>query len=94
MHLYAVEMKVCATAYIKANNRAEALDIARTLADESPNLLDHEGNIEFSSEQFDSPALPDVSLSPAMTIHGPWTRNRSIDLIERNIDAANDDDGN
>lgn len=72
MPLYQVEMQVCATAYIKAKNAVEAREIADGLKYSSPSILDSGGDVEVCGRQFDDPDLPDVSLSPAMTIHGVW----------------------
>lgn len=72
MNLYSIEMKLCATAYIKANTPAEALAKAQALKDLSPILEAGEGDVEISGRQFDDPELPGVSFSPAMNIHGPF----------------------
>lgn len=72
MPLYQIEVQVCATAYIKAKNAVEAREIADGLKDRSPGILDSGGDVEVSGRSFSDPALPKVSLSPAMTIHGPW----------------------
>jgi hypothetical protein len=82
--LYAVDLKLCATAYIKARNSAEAMSIAKSLANQSPSLLDSEGDIPVSGLQYRDPALPDVSLSPAMTIHGVW-EGGTFELMEHGI---------
>lgn len=71
-NIYSVDMKVYATAYIKADSEAEALEIARTLrmdAWELPNGPISE-DVEVTGEQF-SDDMPEISLSPAVTCHGP-----------------------
>lgn len=72
MKLYQVEMKLCATAYIKASSKQEALAKAQALKDLSPTILDHYADVPVSGLDFDNPDLPEISLSPAMCIHGPW----------------------
>lgn len=67
LKVFSVEVKIYATAYIKARSAKQALEIARGLEQEA---LHVEGEM-ISSETFDSPELPDISLSPVMTIHGP-----------------------
>ena len=73
--VYSVDVKICATAYIKAKSAAEARTKALALKDKCLDVEDGvEGNseIEISNLRFDDPALPNVSLSPAMTCHGIW----------------------
>lgn len=72
MPIYSIEMKVRATAYIKASSEAEALRKARELEGKMPIILNSEGEVEISGLSYNDPALPEVSLSPAMTIHEPW----------------------
>ena len=81
MPLYSIDVKLYATAYIRARSADEALKIARGLKDSSPAILDHEGDVLVSGARFSDPELPDVSLSPAMTIHGP-DRGARPDLAE------------
>lgn len=72
MRLYSIDVKVYATAYIKADNEKAALEIARYLKNdtfECGNPLDSE--VPVVGLDFDDPDLPEVSLSPVMTIHGP-----------------------
>jgi hypothetical protein len=80
MKIYRLDMKVCATAYIKANSSKEARTIARGLKLKSltiaePNGRHHQGDVEISGLDFDSPMLPMVSFSPAMTIRGPYSKS-------------------
>ncbi len=70
--VYSVEMMVCATAYIKASSPAEALAKARALDGSCPAILDSGGDVPVSGLQLTDPKLPDVSLSPMMTIHSTW----------------------
>jgi hypothetical protein len=76
MPLYRVEVQIGATAYIKAKDVKEATKKAKTLKDNAIYVeTAHDGDVsdvEISGLQFDNPDLPDISLSPAMTIHGMW----------------------
>jgi len=77
--VYSVDVKIYATAYIRADSEDEARKIAAALKLGSLELRteDYAGessdgtDIAISGAQFDSDALPDLSLSPAMTIYGP-----------------------
>jgi hypothetical protein len=75
MTLYRVEVQIGATAYIKAETLEAAMKIANEMKDDSiylPDDLGLCGDVEITGMQFDNPDLPDVSLSPAMTVLGPW----------------------
>ncbi len=72
MPIYQIDMQLCATAYIRAENAVEARKIAEAMKDSSPDILDSGGDVPISGLAFDDPDLPDGSLSPAMTIHGVW----------------------
>ena len=71
MKLFSIDVQVWATAYVKAETAKEAFEIAKGLKWSSPIILDSEGDVEVSGLPYDDEDLPDVSLSPAMTIHGP-----------------------
>ena len=66
--LYSVDVKVYATAYIRASSAEEANKIARDMFEHDEIRLDHE---MVSDAPFDSPELHDVSLSPVATIGVP-----------------------
>lgn len=69
MTIYSIDLKVAATAYVRANSKEEAI---KALKDEigkhGTDIID----FETSERKFDDPELPDISLSPAMTVWGPW----------------------
>lgn len=71
MNVYSVELLICATAYVKANSKEEAMRKVRKLAGQSPRIEDSGGDVPISGFQYADPRLPEVSLSPAMTIHEP-----------------------
>jgi hypothetical protein len=86
MNLYSINVRIYATAYIKADSEREARRIARELKGDVLQLReDEDAELPISDRQYDDPDLPDVSLSPAMTIHG-IDRGEPIELSEENID--------
>lgn len=72
MKLYSIDVRIYGTAYIKAESAEKALEIAKKMKHQALEVTDAgESDIEISGLRFDNPNLPDVSLSPAMSIHGP-----------------------
>ena len=71
MKLYSIDVKIYGTAYIKADSPEHALEIAENLKNECIYTDTSFEGVEISGAKFDDPDLPEVSLSPAMTIHGP-----------------------
>lgn len=73
MQVYSIDLKIYATAYI----RAKSPEAARKRAKQLQGLAALElppgdyGALPVSGLTYDNPRLPDVSLSPAMSIHGP-----------------------
>lgn len=78
MPIYSIDLKVAATAYVRANSKQEAIDALR---DEIGNFCDLD-DFEISDLAFNNPELPDISLSPAMTVHGPWGHWANMDEAE------------
>lgn len=71
---YAIELKLCATAYIKAESKAEAISMLRTAIDER-----HGSDYgDFEIDDFDA----DITLSPAMTVWGPWGEWNEMESAE------------
>ncbi len=69
--LYSICVRVYATAYIKASSHAEARSKARKLFNTVLELPPGKhGEVEISGKAFTDPDLPDISLSPAMTVYG------------------------
>lgn len=73
MNLYSIELKVCATAYIKANSQGEAMAIANKLARRSIITNGDGADVPISEHDYLDPSMPEVSVSPAMTITGVWS---------------------
>lgn len=68
--VFALDLKVSATVYVKAKTKEQAI---QALKDELPqNGWAEIADFESSAASFQSPELPEISISPAMTIHGPW----------------------
>lgn len=71
MPLYSIEINIVATAYIKADTVQQAMKIAKDMKNCTPALDSDGGDFPISGRDFSDPDLPEVSISPAMTIHGP-----------------------
>jgi hypothetical protein len=74
MKVFRIDVKFYATAYIKADSAEEALVIAKTMKGDCltvPEGEHLESDIVVSGAQYDSPGLPDESISPILTCHGP-----------------------
>lgn len=78
--LFPVDVRVAATMYVRAETEAAALAIARGYSSDSIEVGetaggdagDFEKMLPVTSLPFDHPDIPDVSLSPAMTIIAPF----------------------
>lgn len=66
--LYRIDVILYATAYIKASSAKEARAIAREKLEGNAMTISEEDTGFISNEPYDSEDLPDVSLSPAVTI--------------------------
>lgn len=69
MAVFHIDIRVAATAYIVADTPEEARKKAESLNGFG---LIVAGESILSAEPFDSPDLPELSLSPAMTIVAPY----------------------
>ena len=88
MNLYSIDIKIVATAYIKAESEKEALEIAKENFDSncSAELPKGEGNyVTVSDKLFDSPDLEDVSISPEISFCGPWDARGRMELVKENL---------
>jgi hypothetical protein len=84
MNLYAIDVQIAGTAYIKAKSKVEAKRKLAIMQD-APLEIHAEGASGWvSSAMFRDPALPEVSLSPAMTIHGKFP-GAGVELRETNL---------
>lgn len=86
MNLYTIELKICATAYIKAGNADEALTMAKDLVGDGIELTpDEYAELPISGKRFDDEDLPEISLSPAMTIDSLWNPEGDVTLSEEDL---------
>jgi hypothetical protein len=75
MPIYSQDIRLCATAYVRAESAEEA---ARLISEhfgegETAELPTGQGlYVDVSGARFDVPSLPDVSISPAVSFYGPW----------------------
>lgn len=79
--LYSMEINLCATVYVKASSEEEAVEKIKKLKYSSPAIPDSGGDVAISGLSYDHPDLPEVSLSPAMTIHDP-AQDAVLELVE------------
>jgi hypothetical protein len=70
--LFRVDVQIAGTAYVKAKSQREAEEKLKVQLTQATLMVadDAESDVPISGLRFDDPDLPDVSLSPAMTIHG------------------------
>lgn len=66
MPVFDIDVKIAGTLYIKAETKEQAEEILKELFEEGSEI------IYTSGIDFEDKALPAVSLSPAMTVYGPW----------------------
>lgn len=95
MNVYSIEVKLCATAYIKAESEEEAEKIARanfgeTCCGDLP--IGEYGDPAISDKSYENPDLPDISLSPAVTFYGPYEGKWDLDLVHEGDDEEEDED--
>lgn len=86
--VYSIDIKICATAYIVAESLEEAQDLANDLEDKGIELssryqpIGDDMCIDGSSYEALAENDERVALSPAMTIHGLWTKSDTVELVE------------
>lgn len=68
-HLFSRDIMICATAYIVADTEAEAQAKYDALRNEGLELSESDGDVPVYGGRYHA-EMPDVSLSPAMTIYG------------------------
>lgn len=75
MPIFRVDVMICATAYLKAEDEQAARRMVSKVASQPlhvQNALNEPNDTPISGVMLDSADLPDLSLSPAMTIVGKW----------------------
>lgn len=93
MNVYSIDIKICATAYIKAESEEEAERIFNAtcvehMGGELP--VDEYADIPVSGRQYNDPDLPEFSLSPAISFYGSWNDSFGLDLVEENVPEGED----
>ncbi len=99
MNVYSIDVKITGTAYIKA----ESLDEAKCIFEENYKegfggelpTSDRSGSmesVEVSGRQYEDPALPDCSLSPAITFYGAAADGGEVELDLAAEDVETDDE--
>lgn len=69
MAVFSIDIPVYATFYIRADDEEEARKIAADLKGDAIELrVDEDADIPISQRQFYDPDLPELSMSPAMTV--------------------------
>lgn len=93
MKVYSTDIKLYATAYIVADSEEEALEIAKSLANTTLDLPEgYAGDsIEIWGGSFHN-EMPELTLSPAMTIAALEEQDLSLDLSEEIDDDPEDGD--
>jgi hypothetical protein len=93
MPIFSRDLKLCATAYIRAADEEEAARIFAATFGEG-NTADlptgDAGDFEVSGDSYDDPDLPDVSISPAVTTYGAFDEDSPLMFVE---DDPADDEG-
>lgn len=76
MDLYAIEVKICGTAYVKANSKEEAMaKLKAAEGNEGRWDIDLECNVGLFSPG-------EISFSPAATCYGLWDETVEADLVD------------
>jgi hypothetical protein len=71
MSLYRIPVTIYGTAYVRAADPEAARQKAATLHNPLLEVRDAGSEIPISGALFADPSLPEISLSPAMTLAGP-----------------------
>jgi hypothetical protein len=95
MNVYSIDIKICATAYIKAESEEEAERIFNVtyvehMGGELP--VDDDADISVSERDYRDPQLPATSLSPAISFYGSWTDSFDLDLVEEGVPETDGED--
>lgn len=79
--LWRVDVQVSATAYVKAPTPREALEKVAELNGQGQVVSGDPRGVPIVGCRFSDPAMPELSLSPAITIHGvcPGSNPEEVD---------------
>lgn len=92
MKNFQIDVKIAGTVYVKAETEEEALLLINKhfpsgnlqfleVAEDRGAPNNDPDNIYVSGLPFDHPELPIISISPVMTIHGPWFENLVLEEV-------------
>lgn len=85
-NIYSIEVKLCATAYIRANSPEEAIELAKQNYGEGTGEELPTDDVSISGRGYGDPRLPDASLSPAVSYYGPFDGGEwSVELAEEDV---------
>ncbi|MGK9084985.1 hypothetical protein KXR64_16455 [Brucella intermedia] len=88
MKLFSKEIMIAATVYIQAEDEEEAQAKYDELVGDTMEIsgVDGAGPTIYGGMFHD--AMPEVSLSPAMTIHGPFPDDDGFELVEEELEPG------
>lgn len=91
--LFSVDVAIIATAYIVAASEEEAQEIANGLTDQALEFSSRQQHVGVDDEiiitgESYSADMPEISLSPAMTLVGP--QGREVDFQEELVEESED----
>ncbi len=85
LKVFSQDIRIVGTVYVKAENRKEA---KKKIKDLTGDGLEVSGAL-ISGLQFDDENLPEISLSPAMTLHNP---TGNVEFMQHAHDPEAEDD--
>lgn len=71
MPIYSITVTIYGTAYIRADNPKDAFAKAASMENAVLEVSDAGSEVAISGARLSDPGLPEISLSPAMTVIGP-----------------------
>jgi hypothetical protein len=93
MKVFSIDVRMVATAYIRAETHEAAVELVQRQLHETGLDLEvgYMNDVPISGLQYHDPELPEVSLSPAMTIVGP-ADDDALEMVEDLTDDEDDDE--
>lgn len=89
MNVYSIDIQLAGTVYVKADSEDEALALAQKRMDVDDSgfgiAIEVDSDPMISGLQYDDPDLPEVSISPAMTVRGVTPL---VELVEECLPRA------
>jgi hypothetical protein len=78
--IYRVDVQIAGTAYVKADSVEDALNKIATLNGSALEVAEQDGELAICGRRFNDARLPELSLSPAMTIYGVWPGDKPSEV--------------